>query len=125
MSRIEIAGASPRLREWIDRIWDHLGWGSEVHVVLATAERLADLNERFRGKEGATDVLTFPLDDERLLGEIWIAPALCPPGEDEDLWALDRAIHGLLHLDGCHHRDEEEEEENLRRHESLRAVALR
>ena len=48
----------------------------EVHCVLTGDVELADLNRRFRGKDGPTDVLAFPYDPARsdgVLGDIFVS----------------------------------------------------
>jgi len=64
---------------------------------------IAQLNAEHRGKEGPTDVLSFPVDgtDElggapRELGDI----VICPP-RTEDL--AEAVVHGTLHLLGMDH----------------------
>lgn len=42
--------------------------GAEVSVLFVDEAAIAELNERFLGEQGPTDVLSFPLEDEPLLG---------------------------------------------------------
>jgi probable rRNA maturation factor len=73
-----------------------------VAVEFVGAERMAALNREFRGREGPTDVLSFPVDEagaavgERELGDVVICPA-----HTEDL--LEAVVHGVLHLTGMDH----------------------
>jgi probable rRNA maturation factor len=73
-----------------------------VAVEFVDAKRIAELNREFRGREGATDVLSFPVDEagaaagERELGDVVICPA-----HAEDL--LEAVVHGVLHLTGMDH----------------------
>jgi probable rRNA maturation factor len=73
-----------------------------VAVEFVGAERIATLNREFRGREGPTDVLSFPVDEagaapgERELGDVVICPA-----HTEDL--LEAVVHGVLHLTGMDH----------------------
>ena len=79
-----------------------------VAVEFVDAERIAELNREWRGKEGPTDVLSFPLDEEgpvfgtRELGDVVICPAYT-----EDL--LEAVVHGVLHLTGMDHETDEGE----------------
>ena len=95
---------------------------SEVAIVLVDVETMAALNEQHRGKDGPTDVLSFPLEDAepgsppvRLpggppihLGDIFIAPSVVRGNAAtngvsfEDEFAL-VTVHGLLHLLGWDH----------------------
>lgn len=73
-----------------------------VAVSFVSAEKIAALNGRHRGKEGPTDVLSFPVDEDgvavgpRELGDIVICPA-----HTEDL--REAVVHGALHLVGYDH----------------------
>ncbi|MDZ7636943.1 MAG: rRNA maturation RNase YbeY [Bryobacterales bacterium] len=77
--------------------------------LLTTAEEMAELNERFRGKPSATDVLSFPASGEPgYLGDIAIslphARAQAKEfghGIDDEIRVL--MLHGLLHLIGLDH----------------------
>jgi probable rRNA maturation factor len=79
-----------------------------VAVEFVGPERIATLNREFRGREGPTDVLSFPVDEagaaagERELGDVVICPA-----QTEDL--LEAVVHGVLHLTGMDHDTDEGE----------------
>jgi probable rRNA maturation factor len=79
-----------------------------VAIEYVGAERIAALNERFRGRPGPTDVLSFPVDedgpspDPRELGDIVICPA-----HTEDL--REAVLHGALHLSGMDHETDDGE----------------
>ena len=79
-----------------------------VAVSFVDAERIAELNEEWRGKEGPTDVLSFPVDEldepfgPRELGDVVICPE-----HTEDL--LEAVVHGVLHLTGMDHETDEGE----------------
>jgi probable rRNA maturation factor len=76
-----------------------------VAVEFVGSERIAALNGEFRGREGPTDVLSFPVDEagaaagERELGDVVICPA-----HTEDL--LEAVVHGVLHLTGMDHESD-------------------
>ena len=84
---------------------------SEVSVTFVTDEEMARLNEGFRGKQGPTDVLSFecdnlddgfPQEEEGFeAGDIIIAPDVA-----QEIDTL--LVHGLLHLIGYDHIEEEE-----------------
>jgi probable rRNA maturation factor len=89
---------------------------AELSVVLADDEFIRNLNNRFRGIDKATDVLSFPQDDELILGDIVISlETAARRAEDEDMSLREEMaflfIHGLLHLKGFDHTSEEEEKE--------------
>jgi probable rRNA maturation factor len=79
-----------------------------VAVEFVDAERIAELNETWRGKPGPTDVLSFPVDEddefhgERELGDVFICPEYT-----EDL--VEAVVHGVLHLTGMDHETDDGE----------------
>ena len=66
-----------------------IGDGTELSVMFVDEKAIADLNERFLGRKGPTDVLSFPIEDDLF------APSHVPdqaasgpgrgPAEDEDV----------------------------------------
>ena len=79
-----------------------------VAVEYVGADRIAALNEEFRGRRGPTDVLSFPIDEDgpasgpRELGDIVICPA-----HTEDV--REAVLHGALHLTGMDHETDDGE----------------
>ncbi len=73
-----------------------------VAVSYVGAERIAELNFEHRGKEGPTDVLSFPIDEDdepigpRELGDV----VICPEWTESLPEAI---VHGVLHLTGMDH----------------------
>ena len=88
---------------------------SELSVSFVTAEEMADLHRTYLAEEGPTDVLSFPLDEigedgVRVLGDVVIAPALAVANRPEDPVSELRLllVHGILHLLGHDHEDEDD-----------------
>jgi probable rRNA maturation factor len=80
-----------------------------VAVSFVTPERIAELNSVWREKEGPTDVLSFPVDEdeedvlgERELGDVFICPEFT-----SDL--TEAVVHGVLHLTGMDHETDDGE----------------
>ncbi len=82
-----------------------------VAVQYVDAGRIAQLNVEHRGKEGPTDVLSFPIDElddlpeagpDRELGDIIICAA-----HTESL--PEAIVHGALHLVGMDHETDDGE----------------
>jgi probable rRNA maturation factor len=80
-----------------------------VAVAFVDAERIAELNAQWRGKEGPTDVLSFPIDEDdvdvagpRELGDV----VICPPHTENIREAI---VHGALHLVGMDHETDDGE----------------
>ena len=92
---------------------------------------MAELHERFMGEPGPTDVLSFPLDggDEdgvRILGDVVIAPTVAaannPAHPAEELRLL--LVHGILHLLGYDHEEDDERARMWARQERYSGVTL-
>jgi probable rRNA maturation factor len=77
-------------------------------VAFVGPDEIAGLNAEHRGKQGPTDVLSFPVDGtgpvagERELGDVVICPE-----HTEDL--TEAVVHGVLHLVGMDHETDEGE----------------
>ncbi len=83
-----------------------------VAVEFVDADRISDLNVEYRGKQGPTDVLSFPIDGAELdnvdpsgptggrvpreLGDIVICP-------EHTVDLREAIVHGALHLVGMDH----------------------
>jgi probable rRNA maturation factor len=112
---------------------------AEVSLIFLDESTIAALNLQFMGKEGPTDVLSFPIDNEpepsgrvpdaggngpgepplpeipQLIGDIVICPAVAAvnavehevPFNDEIALLV---VHGVLHLLGWDHVENEEAE---------------
>jgi probable rRNA maturation factor len=111
---------------------------TEVSLLFVDESAISDLNARFLGKDGATDVLAFPIDEEpaesgrspdsggtgpgftvepeevpTLLGDVVICPAVAhrnAPGHagNYEDEIALLVVHGLLHLLGLDHDDPDE-----------------
>jgi probable rRNA maturation factor len=86
---------------------------AEVNIALLGGREARNLNRRFRGKDYATNVLSFPyepLPGERsaLLGDLAICPAVVArEAREQDKEMRDHfahlTVHGVLHLLGHDH----------------------
>lgn len=108
--------------------------GIEVSMALVDDDRIRELNCRFRGKDAPTDVLSFGMDDHEVpgepavLGDIVIsletASREAPEPGGLGRHAMVLAIHGLLHLLGYdHENDDDAREMEAREREILAVVA--
>lgn len=84
-------------------------------ILLTDDDTVADLNQRFRGKAGPTNVLSFPAPDNREghLGDIALAYGVCAREAAEQGKSLAHHLqhlvaHGVLHLVGYDHQTETE-----------------
>jgi len=90
---------------------------AELSVSFVEEEEIEELHVRFMDEPGPTDVLSFPMgeddvdeDDVRVLGDVVICPAVAarnsPSDPDAEIRLL--LVHGILHLLGYDHEDDEE-----------------
>lgn len=122
-------------------IAEKVGEDVEVSIMFVDELTITDLNERFMGKEGPTDVLSFPIDegppesgripdsggrgpgdtDEEpeesplLLGDVVICPSVAKKNAPEHAGTYENElalllVHGLLHLLGMDHMEDDEAE---------------
>ena len=106
-----------------------VGLLGQVTVLLTTDRTIRDLNRRFRGKDYATDVLSFPstnpaVGPEKIAGDVAISveTARKQAAEQGHTLAVELRVlmlHGLLHLAGYDH--ETDEGKMQRRERQLRA----
>ena len=81
----------------------------ELSVSLVTEAEMADLHARYLDDPEPTDVLSFTMDEEGLLGDVVICPAVAS-AQTDDLDAELRLllVHGILHLLGYDHEEDDE-----------------
>jgi probable rRNA maturation factor len=93
--------------------------GSEpLAVILLTGDaEVAELNARFRGKPGPTNVLSFPAppNPEDQIGDVALAYGVCAREAAEQGKSLQQhlqhlVVHGVLHLLGYDHETDGEAE---------------
>lgn len=95
---------------------------AELSIAIVEIDEMQELNQRYRSKEGPTDVLSFPCDDPCAvvepgglvaLGDVVIAPEVAGRQAleyghtvEEELNLL--LVHGVLHLMGYDHEEDED-----------------
>ncbi len=87
---------------------------TELTIRIVDAEEGRMLNHTYRGKDYATNVLTFPLTEEpHLMGDIVIcAPVVLDEarqqGKTAEAHFAHMTVHGVLHLHGYDHEIDEQ-----------------
>jgi probable rRNA maturation factor len=119
---IQMASASEEapdpqsIERWVSAAIDNQRDSTELSIRIVDNEEGRALNEQFRGSTGATNVLSFPFENESpeplpLIGDIVIcAPVVRKEASDQNKtlnahWAH-MIIHGVLHLLGYDHQNE-------------------
>jgi probable rRNA maturation factor len=113
-------GAFERLARFV-LAHEEVDEAAELSIAVVTIDEMSNLNERYRGVAGPTDVLSFGCDDPCVvsgdepitLGDVIIAPdiALAQASEygttvEAELDLL--LVHGILHLLGYDHESEDQ-----------------
>jgi probable rRNA maturation factor len=110
--RKSISGATElALARFVARARRAAGMRGQVTVLVTSSRELHDLNRRFRGKDKATDVLSFPaapIEGDDNEGDIAISADIATENATRfghapliELKIL--ALHGILHLAGYDH----------------------
>lgn len=124
----------------------------ELSVMFVAEATIAELNERFMGHEGPTDVLSFPIDGEPdppgrwpdsggpgpdreddpeelplLLGDVVVCPAVAERNAPTHAGSVDDElalliVHGILHLLGMDHATDEQRAAMWAREQTLLAA---
>jgi probable rRNA maturation factor len=141
MNKVELNVEEAALPVWSDAMIEYAGkvlaelgknnW--DLSLFLCSDSYIRSLNSQYRGRDEATDVLSFALgetikgedgESRYLSGDIIISletlaenARYFKTSEDEELRRL--LIHGILHLDGMDHATNNETEPMLRLQEKI------
>ena len=132
-----------------ERVNERYGSDVEMSLMFVDTQTIAELNERFLGVDGPTDVLSFPLDEElppggrqpdqggrgpgapaeggdppALLGDVVVCPAIATrQAAERGVAAEDEiallVVHGVLHLLDYDHAEPDEATAMRRREQEL------
>lgn len=102
------------IRMCVREVMRHEQLHGGVTVVFVSGLKMKSMNQRFRGVDSVTDILSFPSQQDTqsalYLGEI----VLCPQGfriekgKSEEWEVLHLVAHGIFHLLGRHHEHEDD-----------------
>jgi len=122
---LQLASSADQLPAAADvRRWAQAAWlqdrPAEVTVRIVDEAESAELNERYRGRQGPTNVLSFPFEappgvPTTLIGDLVVcAPVVAREAEQQgktpDAHWAHMLVHGMLHLQGHDHLETEEAE---------------
>ena len=91
---------------------------SSATIAFVSDKRIRELNRQFRGIDKATDVLSFPAEEDLNLGDVAISVETAAVQAKENSLSFDQEIaqlilHGLLHLSGYDHETDDGEMNRL------------
>jgi probable rRNA maturation factor len=122
---------------------------AEMSVIFVDEKAMSDLNERFLGGSGPTDVLAFPMDEDvapggrqpdqggrgpgspsepgdapTVIGDVVVCPQMAKQQANRGRGSLDDevallVVHGVLHLLNYDHAEDEESEAMRKREREL------
>jgi probable rRNA maturation factor len=109
---VEVVGDCPLPEADVARLAQLAAASAGVHdghvaIEFVGAARIAELNARWRGKAGPTDVLSFPIDEDGAIGPRELGDVVICPEHTTDL--REAVVHGVLHLTGMDHEADEGE----------------
>lgn len=99
---------------------EDVAYDVELSIAVVDIAEMTELNTRYRGKEGPTDVLSFgcddpcPVDSDEpvTLGDVVIAPEIAFAQAEEYGHTVEEElnlllVHGILHLLGYDHEEDD------------------
>ena len=112
-----------QIQVWVDAVLEDFGRDTEIVVRIVDEQESAELNAYYRHKQGPTNILSFPFEmpegiegiDMDLLGDLVICAAIVEYEAQEQgkqlvhHWAH-IIVHGILHLLGYDHIEDDEAE---------------
>ena len=122
------SGSEPgndELERWARASWQQSESAAEVALVIIDQETMVDFNTRYRNRNKATNVLSFPAgyrneDGVLNLGDVLLcAPVIGHESREQNKRSCDHwahmTVHGMLHLQGYDHVEHRDAEvmENL------------
>lgn len=110
-----------QLQMWVDAVLTDTSRDNEIVIRIVDEQESQALNEQYRHKQGPTNILSFPIDvpdgiELDLLGDLVIcAPVVAKEAKEQQKALMDHwahiVIHGVLHLLGYDHIDDDDADE--------------
>jgi probable rRNA maturation factor len=96
------------IRQWARAVLNDRVDEAEITIRIVGSEEMAVLNQTWRNKSGATNVLSFPLEETPLVGDIIICAAVVASeavtqAKSFEAHFAHMVVHGVLHLLGYDH----------------------
>ena len=111
-------------REVVSAVGQYFVHENPMSLILVDADEIKTLNHQYRGINQVTDVLSFSVDDEDYLGDVFICIDRVLSQAEEYNHTAEREfafllVHGILHLLGYMHEDEATEREMFEKQEAI------
>ena len=110
----------PQIRAWVRAALDVDGKrGGQITIRFVDSEEGQSLNSDYRGKDYATNVLSFPYETKPVVaGDLVICPAVVEREAAEQRKTLEAhyahlIVHGILHLQGYDHEIGDEDAQQM------------
>jgi probable rRNA maturation factor len=99
----------------------------ELTLSFVDPPEIEDLHVRYMDESGPTDVLSFPMGEDGLLGDVIVCPAVATANNPDDPAAELRllVVHGALHILGYDHHAEADRRSMWSRQERYSGVRVR
>jgi probable rRNA maturation factor len=102
----------------ISKIIKREGRKGKINLVLVDDQEIRKLNRKFRRIDRATDVLSFNMDEDGILGDIAISTQTAARNAKRYRVGLPRemkrlVVHGVLHILGYDHGEEMRDAEKI------------
>jgi len=125
---VSVLGGLPtreQFERWVQAVLGHRYEKGELALRIVDTDEIKDMNLRYRGKCRPTNVLSFPFEappgiQTKILGDVVIcAPVVRHEAREQgktetEHWAH-MVVHGVLHLQGYDHIEDDEAEVMERR----------
>ncbi|MDF1582268.1 MAG: rRNA maturation RNase YbeY [Methyloprofundus sp.] len=107
------------LQLWVEKALADYSQDAELVIRIVDVQEMTELNSQYRGKQGATNILSFPFELPEgvegidLLGDLVICAAVLEQEAEQQNKSLGAhwahiIIHGVLHLLGYDHLTDDE-----------------
>ena len=106
---------------WVDAVLKDESQDSELVIRIVDEAEMTQFNEQYRDKKGSTNILSFPFEapegvDSNLLGDLLVCAPVVEKEAQQQHKELDHhwahmIVHGVLHLLGYDHVDDQDAEE--------------
>lgn len=110
----------PQIRAWVRTALEVDGKrGGQITIRFVDSEEGQSLNSDYRGKDYATNVLSFPYDTEPVVaGDLVICAAVvereaAEQGKTQETHYAHLIVHGVLHLQGYDHETGDEDAQKM------------